>query len=329
MLTFVIPTAPYHEAMVEHAIASCLAQTVICRVTVVYDHERKGAGWARNRGLEQITTPFVSFLDADDWIEPDFAEKCLRAYDGRHYIYTDWMAAGYVEAPPRPWSGDGSSHIVTTLLPTAFVRQIGGFDEALPGGEDTDFYWKLTRAGLCGRRVPEALFHYGKGGRRAYTFVHSTEYENVMQAVVDRYKGMSMPQDCGSCGGGSSSNPMPNVPTNEQQVGDVLAETLWQGTRPERGKMTGRIYRGGWNARLWVHPTDIDAAPHLFARVIELPPPVREDDLVAFKRFAGRVNEALGGGKAPVVQDAVAEPVTQGEVAPNVERVLRLYQQNT
>lgn len=345
-ITFVIPTAPYHEAAAEHAIASCLAQTILCRVVVSYDAERRGAGWARNRGLEQVSTPFVSFLDADDWIEPDFAEKCLLAYDGWRYVYTDWWGWGYdaatsayiperKNAPCRAWINE-QPHIITTLLPTNFVRHYGGFDETMPFCEDTDFYIKLQRNGLCGKILPLPLFHYGKEGKRAQQqFVdgyepetgnrqYTPKYHEIMRLIRTRYEGLTMPSNCTDCGG----NPLdiPDAPIGEPQSGDVLAEALWMGNRQERGRMTGRLYpRTGNHKRLWVDPRDIDAAPTMFARVIELPPPVSGDDLKAFRQFSADVREAFGGSARDTTQEPVPAYVPQGEAAPDVDRVLRLY----
>lgn len=322
MLTFVIPTAPYHEAAVEQAVASCLSQTLCCKVVVVYDHQRRGAGWARNRGLEQVRTPFVSFLDADDTVTPGYAEKCLRAYDGRSYVYTDWQASQPVPAPCNPWDGTGAAHIVTTLLPTAFVRHVGGFDETLCGMEDSDFYWKLTRTGLCGKRLPETLFIYGKHGQRAEAFRQRHDRDAIAKTILDRYKGM--PMSCGGCGGGVNVD-LPNNPTNEPFEGSVLAQALWAGNRQERGRATGMLYpRSGNNKRLWVDPRDVDAAPHLFARVVELPPPVREDDLRPFRRLTAQLQQELGVKAAPL-QDPAPAYAVPGAVKPDVGNVMRLY----
>lgn len=325
-LTFVVPVGNYHRDIAERAIQSVLAQSIYCRVVVVYDTECKGAGAARNRGLEQVSTPFVSFLDSDDWIEPDFAEKCLRAYTGRHYVYTDWQTDRCIEAPCTPWDGRGAAHIITTLLPTDFVRYVGGFDETLPGLEDTDLYWKITRSGLCGKRLPEPLFHYGKHGQRAQAFRDRDDRDAISKTILDRYKGKAMPDNCGGCG--ASYNPdMPTLPANQPFEGGALATALWAGNRQERGRITGTLYpRSGNGKQLYVYERDIDAAPHLFARVVELPPPVTESDLEAWRAFTGEFHAAFGS-KAPVVQQPAPASVQRGEVAPDVAQVLRLYAQ--
>ena len=41
----------------------------------VIEQENKGLGAARNIGLRNVDTPFVTFLDSDDWQDPQFVEK--------------------------------------------------------------------------------------------------------------------------------------------------------------------------------------------------------------------------------------------------------------
>lgn len=327
MLTFVIPTAPYHEAIVQRAVASCLAQTLTCSVVVVYDHDRRGTGWARNQGLRRVQTPFVTFLDADDTLEPTFAEDTLRAYEGRHYVYTDWVETDVKAAPDCPWRfgthGADSHHIVTALVPTAWARYVGGFDEQLPGDEDGEFYMHLTRAGLCGRRLAKPLVHYHDGGLRARKFIFGDtstfgageHFERVVRIIRERYGEKPMP----CCG---ENENFPDIPLGEAQPGDVLAKVLWMGNHRERGSSTGRLYpRTGNGATLWVHPNDIDAAPHLFARVVEMPPALDDAAIEQFRRVTGQV---LGVKDAPYEVPGIAPQVAS---APDVGRVLRLYDQ--
>lgn len=44
------------------------------KVTYIYQ-ENRGLGGARNHGLELVSTDYVSFLDSDDWLMPDYVEK--------------------------------------------------------------------------------------------------------------------------------------------------------------------------------------------------------------------------------------------------------------
>jgi hypothetical protein len=266
-VTVIIPIGPGHEALAERAAASVRAQTVKVEALAIFDRERRGPGNARNRGLARVTTPYVVFLDADDWLDPKFVERALIAIKPNRYVYTDWMEGQNAkEAPTKPWCG-GTWHVITTLLPTEMARAVGGFDETLPGAEDTDFYLKLTTRKWCGIRLPEPLFHYGDEGTRAKTFKASPDERRVMQLISERYGGQM-----GCCGNGTGEE-LP--PAGEKQSGDVLARAMWGGNRRERGRITGREYpRVGNGATAWVDPRDIQAAPTLWQEVVSIETPV-------------------------------------------------------
>lgn len=43
--------------------------------------ENRGLGGARNRGMQLVDTPYVSFLDSDDWLMPQYVEKLAEQLD--------------------------------------------------------------------------------------------------------------------------------------------------------------------------------------------------------------------------------------------------------
>lgn len=259
-VTVITPVAPYHLPLVKRAVDSIEAQTVDCEVVVIHDEDSNGPSWARNRGLEQVHTDFVVFLDADDWIEPDYVERCLAVWEPGRYVYTDWLQDGdRKSAPIDPWCGDGQWHPITTLLPTYAVQEVRGFAD-LPGAEDTEFYWALTRqVKCCGIYLAQPLFHYGKEGQRAKAFVHSDDYSTTMQSIVRRYGRM------GCCTDQIIQAP---IAPPEGERGDLLARAIWGGNKQVRGMATGRLYpRTGNGALVMVHPADIQAAPHHWQQV--------------------------------------------------------------
>lgn len=263
--TIVIPCAPYHLKWVDRAYESALLQTVPCSIRVIVDRDGRGAGWARNEGLRDTDTDYVVFLDADDEIASDFVERCQRVRRRQHYVYTDWFEDQTPRVAPDCAWVNRTWHPVTTLLPTRFVKAIGGFDEQLAAAEDTDFYIRLNRSGVCGQRLGESLFIYHADGQRARKAHESGLLEQVVTALNQKYKGDNM----ACCG---QDELLDRGVGGEQQPGDVMAQTLWSGNRRERGIVTGRFYEGGWGAQVWVSPEDAIRAPHLF-RII-LPDPI-------------------------------------------------------
>lgn len=318
-ITVVIPVGPDHAALADRAAASAHAQSAPCHVVVVHDTHGRGPAWGRNQGLAQVKTPYVVFLDADDVLAPTFVTRCLAARLPGRYVYTDWWEGErYRHAPDMPWA-NGTWHLVTTLLPTEAVNAAGGFDESLPGGEDTDFYMKLTRAHrVCGVRVPEALVAYTSDGERAHAFVHGPDYDRVRGIYQSRYG--QLPTPCA---------PVTPTPLGGHPDG-VVCVALWQGNRRERGRITGYLYpRAGNGGRLRVHPEDASAAPHLFQPLPARPTPTTPPPWVpretppfgdTLKMMAGALGYALQRGATPSPR-AVAE----GPPTPDVGRVLALY----
>lgn len=239
-VSVVIPVGPGHATRLIAALDSLLGQT--CReweCIVVVDspdyfpedqpmrdilrpypfvtvmgtaHAPAGPAAARNWGLTAVRAPLTLFLDADDYLMPTALETMLRAFvlTGGKYIYSDWLAVGangasHDEAPEYTQQGwlQNGQHAVTALLPTAWVRAVGGFDESMVGWEDWDFYIKFAIAGYCGARVPEALLAYRQttGTVRERSLAAKDELLSVLRERYADYATGVKPM--GSCCGGN------------------------------------------------------------------------------------------------------------------------------
>lgn len=270
-LTVISPIAPHHVHLFGRCRVSVGNQTTPVHHLFAVDTDGRGPGAIRNELLAQVDTPYVTFLDADDWLEPDFAAKTLNAFRSRSniYIYTDWFKdeAEVVSAPECPWTG-GTYHLVTAVIPTEWARAVGGFDETLRGMEDTDFYLKLTTRGFTSCRLPVPLVHYRRNGGRAHS-IHESGAVNELQAELRRRYGGKQVSCCGT------PAIVNDAPVGEKQPGDVLARALWGGNRTEMGRATGRHYpRMSYPKTAWVDPRDIAVSPHLWQEVPQALPAV-------------------------------------------------------
>ncbi len=334
-VTFCIPIGLAHQAVAQRALDSVAAQTVKCAGAAIVDTERAGPGVLRNRMLRDVQTDFTVFLDADDWVEPTFAEETLAAYreiGGNRYIFTDWYdnrgavvqtpclngPDGYPLSVPeqKPYC-NGTWHVLTTLIPTAWAREVGGFDETLPGMEDSDLFLKLCATGHCGHRLARPLFHYAANGGRALAFLQHPEHERIKIAVGQRYGGRM-------CCGDDTSGPV--VPVGTKLEGDVLALALWRGNRYEVGRVTRRVYpRISFPRTAWLDPRDVAQSPTLW-KLIEQPVPVSKP--APGLNLAQMAQLGLATVKRVATPDyaspANEPPPPPVQTKPDVSRVLRL-----
>jgi len=258
--TILIPYAPYHASIVTRAYQSALAQTVECEVVLGLSVGTPAK--LRNQGM-QAQTDFVVFLDADDVLNPFFVERCLQAYDGRHYVYTAW-SEGDAAFKPKPCAWDvDSHHIVTTLYPTTLFKTLGGFDETLPGHEDADFYMRSYSKGVCGIFLDEVLVHRpDRSSQRSDAFHARADYLDIMQQIPLKYGGLEKIMGC--CGNpGVQAQHDPGA----MQPGDILVETLWSGMHSEYSPYSDRLYVGGNHIQIWVAAIDVEKFPNLYKPV--------------------------------------------------------------
>lgn len=304
-LTVCIPYASYHADIVQRAVDSVIAQTLPCNVLTIEDKEGRGAGYSRNQGLRQVKSEWVSFLDADDTLEPDFAEKCfliLSQVPANKYVYTNWYEGDKIVVAPSPcqlWTMQ-TYHLVTTVIRASDVRRIGGYDETMPGAEDTDFGIRLKLSGVCGVHLNAPLLHYRVGGQRSKELRASGQEAAMQDYMKQRYGEFTM----GCCGDNTPNN---NVPQGEKHDGDVLALALWAGNRQERGLATGRIYPRTGNRKVcYVDPRDVAAAPHMWQKVSAMPvsqsPVLQPQYQPQNPNWRAAGDAAFGGGQAASAQ---------------------------
>lgn len=172
--------------------AACDAALALDPARVVVIHQpnlglsaarNRGAAEARKRGIDWAGA-YLSFLDADDFIDPAFVAKLHAAI--RH---ADPLPTNNGAPSPAPAYGDVSHaycqerligladmtwavpdwdpmlmmvtnlHPVTTLVRRDCFEAVGGFDESMRGGyEDWDLWLKFIERGWRGVRVREPLF---------------------------------------------------------------------------------------------------------------------------------------------------------------------------
>lgn len=225
-VTVVVPTRDTPAPMLRRALESVLGQVGAGLALVVVDDGGRepfsgldrllddpridwlalpgslGPAAARNRGAARAGTPWLAFLDADDWWAPDKLARQLARLeaepDARWAYCGIWEHADAERGIPiRPGpegailedvlraqciTGSASAVMVASDL----FREVGGFAEGLELAEDWDLWIRLAeRAPVVA--VPELLVHLS-----AFAFgSRSAELERAERrrlAVLDRHR---------------------------------------------------------------------------------------------------------------------------------------------
>lgn len=151
---------------------------------VVIHQKNSGVSHARNVGIDTARGEYITFIDADDWVEPTYVSKLINGSDGGRF---DYIAAGY-----EVCHVDGKHHRIDTISATeaeaeqgfsyAFlsmqspypwgkllrrsILMLNGlrFIEDMKIGEDTLFCYRFLYLARSGAIVHEPLYHYYEGG---------------------------------------------------------------------------------------------------------------------------------------------------------------------
>lgn len=181
----VIPTIWPRRTRLARALASVGSQTLL-PVDVIVQDDAVGVGAAitRDAGLRRVRTPWVAFLDDDDWLYPDHLETLLTAAlsDGADYVWSwyDLRYPGLAEPQnqndPLPhfgkqWDPDNQTQTTIVTLVRTEIAQAVGFlhgdatDQTVHGqrvGEDFLFTVGCAAAGARMLHVP----------RRTWSWLH-------------------------------------------------------------------------------------------------------------------------------------------------------------
>lgn len=176
-ITVVIPTVPPRAKLLDRAVRSVERQTLPGALVVVEtDTDREGPAVVRNRGVEQVVTPWVAFLDDDDELLPQHLVTLASAATdtGADLVWPWFEVIGGSDPFPqhrgRQWDPADPHQIpITVLLRTGLFREVGGFRTVTEGptdrdgnrcGEDFDLWLRLSAAGAVFHHVDEITWRW-------------------------------------------------------------------------------------------------------------------------------------------------------------------------
>jgi hypothetical protein len=134
------------------------------RVTYVWQ-KSAGAAAARNAGIRLATSDYVAFLDSDDLYMPRRLEVGVDVLEGDPRFGASYVDGCTIDADGNlllesritRFGGIASGWILPALLSRdliqtnaitirrAALEDVGGFDETLWSGQDTDLWWRLAK----------------------------------------------------------------------------------------------------------------------------------------------------------------------------------------
>jgi glycosyltransferase involved in cell wall biosynthesis/SAM-dependent methyltransferase len=144
--------------------------------------ENAGVGRARNAGVKASRGAFLTFLDADDWLAPQFCERLVPSLsDGNDlgFVYCDLQHVVESEATAigEEYSVGASRKLVngnilpsllmggyfpphTVLVRKAVLDRVGLFDAELGGHADWDLWLRISASGYPAYYIDEKLVYY-------------------------------------------------------------------------------------------------------------------------------------------------------------------------
>lgn len=176
-ITVVIPTLPTRSHMLKRALLSVDSQTIRpTNIITKYDTRREGAPITRQRGLDEVSSKWVAFLDDDDEFKPFHLEALLTAAmsENADYVFSWYDVIGGID--PRadefglPWDpASPRQTTITTLVRADLARDVGGFvtegddlhhPDRRYAGEDWLFTNRINNAGGVIYHLPERTWYW-------------------------------------------------------------------------------------------------------------------------------------------------------------------------
>jgi glycosyltransferase involved in cell wall biosynthesis len=170
------------------------------RVRVIDASAHRGAGAARNQGVQSALGLNLAFCDADDVVQPGWLSAMLAALADADLVagvFDFSSLEGGPKSDPTPASTQQMGFLPFALGANLAVRrhafdEAHGFCETLPAGEDVDLSWRLQLAGHRFAITTEALVAKREHVGNKATFDAAWAYGQCAALLYVRYRAEGM-----------------------------------------------------------------------------------------------------------------------------------------
>jgi glycosyltransferase involved in cell wall biosynthesis len=163
----------------------------------VVRQENRGLPGARNRGFAESRGYYVVPLDCDDWLEPEFVEKGVKALEAageKAFVFAHFYLEGD-ESGPLAKNYNGFEQLFVNqlpyclLMPKSLWAEVGGYDETMQQGfEDWEFNIRIGLAGATGVVIEEPLFHYRVSGSGMLKSLSVGKFAELWGHIQDKHR---------------------------------------------------------------------------------------------------------------------------------------------
>jgi GT2 family glycosyltransferase len=158
------------------------------RVNIIKADINRGIAFATEQALSTVATPFVGFLDHDDYLWPNaILEVCkvVQKFNDVDLIYTDEDRINEIDEHYDPifkpgWSplflltGNYLAHF--TVARTCIIKNVGGINVEMSGAQDYDLYLRITEVARRIEHIDKICYSWRSHSRSTAQSIDAKPY---------------------------------------------------------------------------------------------------------------------------------------------------------